>query len=385
MSDFKKESLEKEKSRDNKYLTTRIDRIHKHDSIHPYVSPLMKRSFFGGQRPGVGHIPNPSNFSKGKGFDYDTVYEPPNIEKAKKDYIYKRHSLYIRSSERNIVSYSNPYNYKIELPTTYKNIVAVEITNLILPKYKLQALTSYLLLNINELGGRYESNNTAIKNAFSRFDTPDTTNLIQLINNSGRHSKEYSDHPIPSIRSLTIQFQDDTGSVYQSALKDIYTTADKGSNTDYDDISITDVIESKTGDDNKVAIIVSGNNGGGLSNFLGTNSTIRVSGSNWSPINGTWQVISYDSLDISGVDYSGVSYDHSSIDSNRIIEIAFPFDYTAVSQGHGLSLRGAGLGEAISGTVSFRGDPADSIQNKIELSITCREENTYNVTPVNTY
>lgn len=149
--------------------------------------------------------------------EYPQCFKKASNPEQKK-YVYNKHRLVINSWDRDRFLYSNPNEFKINLPCRYRNVAIFEIDYLTLPNFS--TTDYYFLVQVKEIDqGPYESLDSEIvksmalipnKTALSQFnyiyEAPGDTSYVK------NFIKKFVDTPIASLETLTVKICKKNGS-----------------------------------------------------------------------------------------------------------------------------------------------------------------------------
>lgn len=109
-------------------------------------------------------------------------------------------------------NYVNAWNYVVNLNYTLKNIISIE---LVYAYYSGNGVGSnkYIVLDIDEIDSKIESNNNTLLKAFTHLPL-DGTNYIDYNSSNFYKSIKYFDKPLSKLARLSISFKNNLGEYY---------------------------------------------------------------------------------------------------------------------------------------------------------------------------
>ena len=125
--------------------------------------------------------------------------------------------LIVESTDRNRSRNPDPLSFTIDLPDSYRNVIHIELLDVLLPRFLSQIrndqgyLLNFVYLKIREFGGNFESTNNKHSDSFTRFCMVNNNPSIhRVIGSDGSRQKRFP-VPIARLDKLTIQFLGEDG------------------------------------------------------------------------------------------------------------------------------------------------------------------------------
>lgn len=149
---------------------------------------------------------------------YPQTFTNANVPKPIK-YIQNNHRIVVRSEDRDRSKYSNPCEFRIDLPCRFRNVSLFEIGSIMIPNFS--NTEKYFIIQVDEVkDGVYTSTNTDISNAMAIvpnslglnnynyiYEKPGDTSFVK------NFIKKFVDTPLASLSTITLKILKPDGNV----------------------------------------------------------------------------------------------------------------------------------------------------------------------------